>query len=93
MTKKNMRNNAILNSYFSSLSPGVFSLFHLFASRYFIFSLFRVAFFRYFVFSRGVILSRHNAKDEKNDMRKDEITKRHQAKRRNNEKTPGEKAI
>ena len=34
---------------------GVFSLFRLFAWRFFVISLFRVALFRYFVFSRGVI--------------------------------------
>ena len=35
-------------------SPGVFSLFRLFAWRLFVISFFRVAFFRYFEFSRGV---------------------------------------
>ena len=34
---------------------GVFSLFRLFAWRFFVISLFRVALFRYFVFSHGVI--------------------------------------
>ena len=34
---------------------GVFSLFRLFAWRFFVISLFRVALFRYFVFLRGVI--------------------------------------
>ena len=34
---------------------GVFSLFRLFAWRFFVISLFRVPLFRYFVFSRGVI--------------------------------------
>ena len=34
---------------------GVFSLFRLFAWRFFVISLCRVALFRYFVFSRGVI--------------------------------------
>ena len=82
-----MRNNAILNSYFSSFrmasfryfvfSPGVISFFRNFAWR---FSLFRLFAWRYFVFS-----PRQNAK------RKDEKTKKRHAKRRNNEKTPREK--
>ena len=72
-TKNAMRNNAILNSYFSSFrlasfryfvfSPGVISSFRYFTWR----------FFRYFVFS-----PRHNAR------RKDEKTKLRHAKRRNN---------
>ena len=38
-------------------SRGVFSLFRLFAWRFFVISSFRVASFRYFVFSRGFLSS------------------------------------
>ena len=96
-----MRNNAILNSYFSSFRTASFviSSFRLALFRLFVISR---GIFRYFVFSPGVILSFRPArtpsektKRRKNAMRKDEITKRRHAKRqnnatRNNEITPCE---
>ena len=88
--KNAMWNNAIQTLIFLSFSTGVFTLFRIFALRYFVFSLFHLAFFRYFVFSPC-----HNAKqnDEKtkNAMQKDQITLRRQGKRWNNERTPRKK--
>ena len=46
---------------------------------------FVISFFRLFAWRYGAAPRRNNAK------RKDEITKKRQAKRRNDEKTPGEK--
>ena len=93
--KNATRNNATLNSYFSSFrmasfsyfvfSPGVISSFRYFAWRFFVISSFRLALFRLFAPSERQAERRINA------TRKDEITNRRQAKRRNNEKTPGEK--
>ena len=77
-----MRNNAILNSYFSSFRMASF--------RYFVFSpgiisSFRYFAWRFFVFSPGVISSFRPARTPS------EKTKKRHAKRRNNEKTPREK--
>ena len=79
-----MRNNVILNSYFSSFHLASFRYFVFVARRFFVIWFFRLALFRLFVISRGdltlfrlfawryfVLAQRHNAR------RKDEKTKWH----------------
>ena len=105
------------SEYYFVFSPGIFSLFRIFAWRPFVISSFRLAFFCYFVFSRGVFsffrlfawrffvfssfrlalwlghakrrnnekkTPREITKRRNNAWRKDEITKRHQAKKAKN---------
>ena len=75
--KNVMRNNAILNSYFSPFRMATF--------RYFVFSPGLISSFR------PARTPSEKTKRRKNATRKDEITKRRHAIRRNNEKTPCEK--